>query len=370
MKRIILFAVALLPLAKVNAQSTNAYPYCQPVFQNTGSSNLIYSLDLGNSTVNVSGATNLGYRFYNNLAPLQLKVKKGNTSHVTLWPIDLRTPKGPNDASRLICYIDFNHDNQFDASEVRSDVPTIGMGSNWLTLPLVSDSAWAGSTRMRVVWTNDPLTDPCNSNSSFTYNGEAEDYLVFISNTLPVVRVTGASDITGSTATLNGSVYVNGLNAAATAFEYGQTTAYTNAILGSLPADTSGNFNALTANISGLSPYTIYHYRVKAFNGTDTMYSKDQMFVTGGPTGILSANSQSSIVVSRPAFHSIKVQGLPTDQPYKLTITDVNGRVVANSRIANGETVRIQEMSTGIYFIRIASISNNSLLYRDKLLLQ
>lgn len=370
MKKILLLSISVLKLTVAEAQTTNPYPYCKPVFQNTAPDNLISSLDLGNGTVNVSGSTNLGYMFYDNIAPLQIKVIKGSKTLLFLMPIVLDRSTGSDKATTLRCYIDFNHDNVFDASEMRSDAPTLGMGANWINLPLISDSSYAGVTRMRVMWTNDPAADPCNGNSSFAYNGETEDYLVNITNTLPIARATGASDITGNTATLNGTVYVNGLNAAATAFEYGQTTAYTNAILGStLPADTSGNINALTANISGLSPYTIYHYRVKAFNGTDTMYSKDQMFVTGGPTGIVNTISNSSVIISRPAANALAVRGLSADQRYKLALTDVNGKVVTNTTITNDETITVPELSSGIYFLRITGTANN-IVFRDKLLLQ
>jgi subtilase family serine protease len=95
---------------------------------------------------------------------------------------------------------------------------------------------------------------------------------------------TGAATSVGETsATLNGTVDPNG---AATQyhFAYGTTTAY-----GSLsPAvDASGNGTAVSADLTGLSAGTTYHYRLVATNAVGEAVGSDQTFTTlaGGSAG-------------------------------------------------------------------------------------
>jgi hypothetical protein len=94
--------------------------------------------------------------------------------------------------------------------------------------------------------------------------------------------VTGAATaITGSTATLNGTVLPN--KSATYHFEYGTTTAY-----GSQTPDVTANGNsgkAVSADISGLTPQTTYHFRLVATNPSGTATGADVEFTstTGGP---------------------------------------------------------------------------------------
>lgn len=83
----------------------------------------------------------------------------------------------------------------------------------------------------------------------------------------PSVTTTAATNITATTATINGVVSANGAQTGVS-FEYGTTTNYgssINATPSSLPAGAS-NAN-VAGNISGLACGTQYHFRVEAFNG-------------------------------------------------------------------------------------------------------
>lgn len=103
---------------------------------------------------------------------------------------------------------------------------------------------------------------------------------------MPALQTLEASNITSTSATLNGTVG-DTLNANIT-FEYGETDAYgltAPAILnGSVPV-TMGNYSKsstilVMAAISGLLPYTTYHYRIRVDDQNGTTYGDDFVFMT------------------------------------------------------------------------------------------
>jgi hypothetical protein len=98
------------------------------------------------------------------------------------------------------------------------------------------------------------------------------------------LRADPASNVTASSATLNGSFVGNGSHTTYW-FEYGTSTAYgTRAPLPAPPGGDAGSPSgpdptALEVNIGGLKPVTRYHYRIVADNGS-TSISEDQSFRT------------------------------------------------------------------------------------------
>ncbi|MBI3605386.1 MAG: hypothetical protein HY202_05100, partial [Nitrospirae bacterium] len=94
----------------------------------------------------------------------------------------------------------------------------------------------------------------------------------------PTVTTGSANSITQTAATLNGSVNPNGLATTAW-FEYGLSTTYSSSTTTvSLTAGTTPV--AVSANISGLSINTLYHFRVDATNSSGTSYGTDATFTT------------------------------------------------------------------------------------------
>lgn len=86
-------------------------------------------------------------------------------------------------------------------------------------------------------------------------------------------------------ATLNGSVNVYNLLSTVT-FEYGLTNTYGTEIP-AVPGTVSGNLlTNISAVISGLTPSTAYHYRIKASNSGGTSYGNDLTFTTLAPPAI------------------------------------------------------------------------------------
>ena len=88
-----------------------------------------------------------------------------------------------------------------------------------------------------------------------------------------------ATGTTTTGATLNGMVNANGQSATVT-FEYGLTTSYGSTVTAA-PSPVSGSVDTpVSAVISGLTPNTIYHFRVKAANAGGTTTGSDVDFAT------------------------------------------------------------------------------------------
>ncbi len=116
----------------------------------------------------------------------------------------------------------------------------------------------------------------------------------------PTVTTLAATAVTGVTATLNGSVNANA-NTTAVSFSYGLTTSYTTTVAGT-PASVAGTSAAASvAALSGLTPGTIYHFRVNGANDFGTTNGGDLTFTTLSNNANLSSLVPSAGTLA-PAF--------------------------------------------------------------------
>ena len=99
----------------------------------------------------------------------------------------------------------------------------------------------------------------------------------------PPVAITNPATLFASfSATLNGSVDPNGLTTSVY-FQYGTTTGYG---FTTAPHTKTGNTSqSVSANISGLTASTTYHFRIVTTNSAGTRYGSDRTFTTLPPTG-------------------------------------------------------------------------------------
>ena len=115
------------------------------------------------------------------------------------------------------------------------------------------------------------------TNSTGTGYGMAMSFTTL--GQLPTPFTIPASNITSRNATLNGTVNGNYLSTIVT-FEYGTTTNYGSTITAT-NSPVAGNINTIvSADISGLTELTIYHFRAKARNSIGTSYGSDMTFTT------------------------------------------------------------------------------------------
>ena len=110
--------------------------------------------------------------------------------------------------------------------------------------------------------------------------GEGSDRTFTTGAVLPEVTPQAASEITQTTATLNGTVNPLGLKVTACRFEYGRTTTYEAAVPCSAMPGEGHSPTPVTAEISELLPGRSYHFRIVASNSEGTSTSADASLVT------------------------------------------------------------------------------------------
>src|SRR5664280_3669536 len=98
-------------------------------------------------------------------------------------------------------------------------------------------------------------------------------------NTLPPsVMTISATEITNTTATLNGTVNANN-GSTTVSFEYGLTTSYGQIIQVQIPL-TGSDLATFNSSITGLTSGITYHYRIKAVNSKGSINGEAMQFIT------------------------------------------------------------------------------------------
>jgi len=120
-----------------------------------------------------------------------------------------------------------------------------------------------------------------------------------------------ASGIGETETTLNGLVNANNADTSVT-FEYGTTTSYGTTIAAVPGAVTGGADTPVSASITGLTPNTLYHFRVKAISLGGTSYGSDMTFATSGRCGsLLDGSFELGPSVSSPWSQTSTNYGTP-----------------------------------------------------------
>lgn len=134
----------------------------------------------------------------------------------------------------------------------------------------------------------------CNTGTPTAPNREVDFNTAFAptTTTLPV------SNLAQTTARLNGNVNPRG-QATTFSFQYGTTTAYG----GTTASQSAGSGSAgvpVFADLSGLSPGALYHYRLVASNATGTRLGADQTFRAATGLTVTKAGNGAGNVMSSP----------------------------------------------------------------------
>ncbi len=116
--------------------------------------------------------------------------------------------------------------------------------------------------------------------------------------TLPDVTTGSASNVTGETATVKGTVDPAGGPDSQCVFEYDTDGSYSApATAPCQPAGSYSSFREVSADLTGLSPATTYHYRLHATSSEGASNGGDRSFTTDGPpvVGSLSVANVSDV---------------------------------------------------------------------------
>jgi len=155
--------------------------------------------------------------------------------------------------------------------------------------------------------------------------------------TLPQATTLPATSLGASNATLNATVNPGGADATAY-FQYGLTTSYGSVTTTSnLPAglSTVGSSNLL----SGLTPGTLYHFRVVATNSAGTNAGADLTFTTTPILPQATTLAATSISVSNATLNAaVNPGGAATTVYFQYGLTSSYGSVTATSNLTAGLT--------------------------------
>jgi len=118
----------------------------------------------------------------------------------------------------------------------------------------------------------------------------------------PTVTTNAASLVTGNTATINGTVNANNASTVVT-FDYGLNTGYGTTVTAIQSPVTGGTNTAVSYNLTGLIPNTLYHFRVNGVNIGGTSNGTDLTFTTPAITPVAVTMSASGVGATTASFN-------------------------------------------------------------------
>ncbi len=206
------------------------------------------------------------------------------------------------------------------------------------------------------------------TNSAGTRYGVDRTFTTLTATGPPVVTTNPASLIASFSATLNGSADPHGLPTTVY-FQYGTTVSYG---LTTAPQSKSGNtYQSVSANISGLTAGTTYHFRIVATNSAGTVYGNDRTFTTLSATGppVVITNPATNIATNTATLNgTVNPHGLTTTVYFQYGTTISYGHTsVSQSKTGNlyqNVSANISGLTASTtYHFRIVGTNNSGTTY-------
>ena len=118
-------------------------------------------------------------------------------------------------------------------------------------------------------------------------------FFVAFQSVPPSVKTSDATNIQATAASLSGRLSsLSGSESVEASFEWGATTDYGNETIPELRTEAGD----ITADLSGLTPNTTYHFRLKVVGGKGTSYGPDMQFVTGPAPPVMTTNDATNVM--------------------------------------------------------------------------
>jgi uncharacterized protein (TIGR02145 family) len=274
-----------------------------------------------------------------------------NTSSATL--------NGSVNANHLSSVVTFEYGitTNYGSTLTSTQSPVTGNATTSVSVPL---SALAPNTtyHFRVKSVNSLGTNYGND-LSFTTLGQS-----------PIAITQASSNITTSSATINGIVNANFLSTTVT-FEYGTTTSYSGtATATQIPVTGNTNTN-VSAPITALTEGTTYHFRVKAVNSLGTTYGDDLTFITLGQPPIAATQTATDIQPFTSTLNgTINPNYLSTTVSFEYGITTGYGSIATaiQNPVTGSTNTNVNVPITGlteatIYHFRIIAVNSLGTTY-------
>jgi len=175
----------------------------------------------------------------------------------------------------------------------------------------------------------------------------------------PTVVTTAATAITATTVTLNGTVNANN-SSTTVSFDYGLTAAYGTNVPGVPVTVTGSSVTAVLANLTGLLPCTLYHFRVNGLNAGGIANGSDLTFTTlpGAPTAV-------TVAATLVTTTSATLNGTINANCLSTTVTFDYGLTVAYGTTVPGIPSPVTANTTTSVSAAISSlVGNNTYHYR------
>jgi hypothetical protein len=149
---------------------------------------------------------------------------------------------------------------------------------------------------------------------------------IVVVQTPPVVTTSAAGNITSTGAQLNGSVNPNGLNTTYH-FEFGLTNSYGSST-SSANAGSGTGTTGVNATVSGLTPGTLYHYRLVAVNIGGAVNGNDLTLTTSAADNITTTGGRVN--------GSVNPNGLATTYHFDFGLTSAYGSSTSAANAGSG----------------------------------
>jgi hypothetical protein len=125
---------------------------------------------------------------------------------------------------------------------------------------------------------------------------------VFTAVVVPDVSTVAASNLAETSATVNGVVNPDGLPVTSCVFEYGTGAAYGQSVPCTQTPSGSSSV-AVSADLTGLQPFTKYHFRLNVANENGSNQGLDQTFITPEPV-VIAEESVSDVSSASAQFNA------------------------------------------------------------------
>jgi uncharacterized protein (TIGR02145 family) len=174
-----------------------------------------------------------------------------------------------------------------------------------------------------------------------------------------------ASNITINSVTFNSSVNANDLSTTVT-FEYGVSSAYGSIITVPQNPVTGNSIVNVNADLTGLTPGTTYHFRIKTENALGITYSSDMTFLTLGKVPDVSVLAATNIQVKTAAIAgTVNANFLTSTVTFEwgTTTTYGNSSTPTQSPVNGSTGVNVSTILTGLtpgttYHYRVKAIND------------